>query len=152
MRRKIHKWHFCSVKLNFCLLCFVLWQLSYHLLVDYVTDRSVFFRVAPWASYQIRKIAGAHAPGMPETFSPPPRVNDRDMLHGTCGHARAVMHAGIANPRFPLKAVMGKTFPAFPAQAQTRNFTYLVRGPYDCHSSSQVTLQDISKLGDIKQQ
>ena len=26
----------------------------------------------------------AHARGMPETFSPPPRVNDPDMHHGTC--------------------------------------------------------------------
>ena len=37
-----------------------------------------------WASYQIRKIAGAHAPGKPGTFSPPPRVSDPDMHHGTC--------------------------------------------------------------------
>ena len=35
---------------------------------------------APWASFQIRKIAG-----MPGTFSPPPRVSDTNMLHGTCG-------------------------------------------------------------------
>ena len=38
----------------------------------------------PWASYQIRKIAGAHAPGMPGKFSPPPRVSDPGMHHGTC--------------------------------------------------------------------
>ena len=38
----------------------------------------------PWASCQIRKIAGAHAPGMPGTFSPSPRVSDPDMHHGTC--------------------------------------------------------------------
>ena len=37
-----------------------------------------------WASCQIRKSAGAHAPGMPGTFSPPPRVSDPDMHHGTC--------------------------------------------------------------------
>ena len=36
-----------------------------------------------WASCQIRKIAGAHAPGIPGTFSPSPLVS--------------VMHAGIAN-------------------------------------------------------
>ena len=40
--------------------------------------------LAAWASYQIRKIAGAHAPGMPGTFSPPPRVSDPDIHHGTC--------------------------------------------------------------------
>ena len=30
------------------------------------------------------KLRVAHAPGMPGTFSPPPRVGDPDMLHGTC--------------------------------------------------------------------
>ena len=34
------------------------------------------------------------------------------------GHARAVMPAGIANQRFPLKSVVEKTFPAFPTHAQ----------------------------------
>ena len=38
----------------------------------------------PWAHYQIRKIASAHAPGMPGTFSPPPRVSDPGMHHETC--------------------------------------------------------------------
>ena len=30
------------------------------------------------------KLRVAHAPGMPGTFSPPPRVSDPDMYHGTC--------------------------------------------------------------------
>ena len=30
------------------------------------------------------KLGVAHAPGMPGTFSPPPRVSDPDMHHGTC--------------------------------------------------------------------
>ena len=30
------------------------------------------------------KLRVAHVPGMPETFSPPPRVSDPDMYHGTC--------------------------------------------------------------------
>ena len=38
----------------------------------------------PWASCQIRKIADAHAPGMPGTFSPSPQESDPDMHHGTC--------------------------------------------------------------------
>ena len=46
----------------------------------------------PWASCQIRKIVGAHAPGMPGTFSPPPQVSDAGMRD-----VRAVMHVGIAN-------------------------------------------------------
>ena len=30
------------------------------------------------------KLRVAHAPGMPGTFSPPPRVSDPGMYHGTC--------------------------------------------------------------------
>ena len=37
-----------------------------------------------WVSWQIRKITGAHAPGMPGTFSPPPQVRDPDMHLGKC--------------------------------------------------------------------
>ena len=40
-----------------------------------------------WASCQVRKIAGAHAPKMSGAFSPPSRISDPDMHHGTC-----VMH------------------------------------------------------------
>ena len=56
----------------------------------------------------------AHAPGMPGTFSLSLRVSDLDIHHD----ARAVMHVGIANQRFPLKSVARKTFPTFPAHAQ----------------------------------
>ena len=37
-----------------------------------------------WASCQIRKLQFTHAPGMPGTSSPPPRVSDPNMHHGTC--------------------------------------------------------------------
>ena len=40
--------------------------------------------IQQWASWQIRKIVGVHAPGMPGTFSPSPQVSDPDMHHGTC--------------------------------------------------------------------
>ena len=33
-------------------------------------------------------------------------------------HVRALMHAGIADKKFPFKSVAGKTFPAFLAHAQ----------------------------------
>ena len=55
------------------------------------------------------KLSVAHAPGMPGTFSPPPRISDPEMHD-----ARAGM---IANLRFPLKTVAGKTLPAFQAHA-----------------------------------
>ena len=43
----------------------------------------------------------------------------RGLAIPTCIKARAVMHAGIANQRFPLKSVAGKMFPASPAHVQT---------------------------------
>ena len=69
------------------------------------------------ASCQIRKIAGAHAPSMPTTFSLPPRVRDPDMHHGTC-----VTHVPWCMPGSPTRGFhwsrcRGKTFPAFPAHA-----------------------------------
>ena len=72
----------------------------------------------PWASCQIRKIAGAHAPGMPGTFSQPPRVSNPDMHHGTC-----VTHVPWCMPGSLTRVFLwirrrGKTFPAFPAHAQ----------------------------------
>ena len=44
----------------------------------------ILSHASQWASCQIRKIAVAHAPGMPGTFSLPPRVSDPDLHHGTC--------------------------------------------------------------------
>ena len=37
-----------------------------------------------WSSYQIGRIAVAHVMRIPGTFSPPPRVSDPGMHHGTC--------------------------------------------------------------------
>ena len=62
------------------------------------------------------KLRVAHAPGMPGTFSPPPRVSDLDMHHGTC-----VMHVPWGMPRSPTilcSRWRGEKFLAFPAHAQ----------------------------------
>ena len=37
-----------------------------------------------WPLTRYAKLRVAHAPGIPGTFSPPPRVSDPDMHHGTC--------------------------------------------------------------------
>ena len=79
----------------------------------------------PWASYQIGKLADAHAPGMPGTFFPPPRVGDTDMHHGTCVTHVPWCMPGSLTSSFIWRRRRGKTFPAFP----THDFTYLVRGP-----------------------
>ena len=54
----------------------------------------------------------------PGTFSPPPRVSDPDMHHGTC-----VMHVLLYMPGSLISGFLwsqrrGKTIPAFPAHAQ----------------------------------
>ena len=71
-----------------------------------------------WASCQIHKIAGAHAPGMPGTFSPPPQVSDPDMHHGTCVTHVPWCMPGSLTSSFLWNRRRGKTFPAFPAHAQ----------------------------------
>ena len=69
------------------------------------------------------KLQVAHVPGMPGTFSPPPRVSDPDMYHGT----------------FSFEAGDGKNVPDIPGACTTRNFTYLVRGP--CEPQQPAMLQ-----------
>ena len=74
--------------------------------------------IVPWTSCQIHKIMGCTCAG-----------NTGNVFPATAGYrsrnasrhvrdACAVMHAGIANQRFPLKSVAGKTFPAFLAHVQ----------------------------------
>ena len=75
-------------------------------------------RSFPWASCQIRKFAGAHAPGMPGTFSPSPQVSDPDMHHGTCVTHVPWCMPGSLTSGFLWNRRRGKTFPAFPAHAQ----------------------------------
>ena len=48
----------------------------------FVANTVLLCRCGPLARYI--KLRVAHAPGMPGTFSPPPRVSDPDMHHGTC--------------------------------------------------------------------
>ena len=74
--------------------------------------------VLQWASCQIRKIAGAHAPGMPGTFSPSPRVSNPDMHHDTCVTHVPWCMPGSLTSSFLWNRRWGKTFPAFPAHAQ----------------------------------
>ena len=84
----------------------------------------------PWASCQIRKIAGAHAPGMPETFSPPPRVSDLGMHHGTCvTHVPWCMPWSLTSG-FLWSRRPGGNVPGIPGACATHNFTYLERGPW----------------------
>ena len=83
------------------------------------------------ASCQIRKISGAHAPGMPGTFSPLQRVSDADMHHGTCfTHVLWCMAGSLS---FSFEVGGGENVPGIPGACATCNFTYLVSGPCQDH-------------------
>ena len=71
-----------------------------------------------WTSCQIRKIAGAHVPGMPGTLSPPPRVSDPDRHHSTCVTYMLWCIPESLTNSFLWSRQQGKTFPAFLAHAQ----------------------------------
>ena len=80
------------------------------------------------------KLRVAHAPGMPGTFSLPSTSKETAIERSwhasrhVC-HACAVMHVGIANPRW-----RGKRY-RYSQRMRNRNFTYLVRGPWACMPS-----------------
>ena len=79
----------------------------------------------PWVSYQVSEIADAHAQRMPGTFSPPPWVSDADMHHGTC-----VRYVPWCMPGSLTCGFLWRNVPGIPGACATRNFTYLVRGPW----------------------
>ena len=70
----------------------------------------------PLARYE--KLRVAHAPGMPGTFFPPPRVGDPDMHHGTCvKHVPWCMPGSLTRGLFEIDG--GENAPGIPpAHAQ----------------------------------
>ena len=83
----------------------------------------------PWASYQIRKIAGCACAGNAGNVFPAhrlqgkPVVSDPGMHRGTCG-----THVPWCMPGSLTRGV-GENVPGIPGACVTRNFTYLARGP-----------------------
>ena len=81
----------------------------------------------PFTRYAILRVA--HAPGMPGTFSPPRRLSDPDMHHGTC-----VTHVPWCIPGSLTSGFLWSRWreivPGIPGSCATRNFTYPVRSPW----------------------
>ena len=121
---------FCKqllIKLYYCIPIY-----SYYWTLGFILYRFFLFNRSRWrwtryVSIEYKhhgpltrcvKLRVAHAPGMPGF----PRHCGLAIptWHASrhARHTRAVMHAGIANYRLPLKSVAAKTFPAFPAHAQ----------------------------------
>ena len=80
--------------------------------------------IISYASCQIRKIASAHAPGMPGTFPPPLQVSDPDMHHGTCVTHVPWCMPGSLNSGFLWSRRVGETFPAFQKEYMERHICY----------------------------
>ena len=74
------------------------------------------------------KLRDAHAPGMPGTFSPPPRVSDSDIHHGTRVTYVPWCMTGSLTSVF-LWSQWREKRSRYCVYA-TRNFTYLIRGPW----------------------
>ena len=85
----------------------------------------------PWASCQIRKIAGCACavPGMPGTFSPPSLVSDPDMHLGTCVTHVLWCMLGLLTSGFLWSRWRGKRFRHSRAHAQPAILLYLAIGP-----------------------
>ena len=81
------------------------------------------------------KLRVAHAPWIPGTFSPPPRVNDPDMHHGTCMTHVPWCMPGSLTSGFLLSRCR-ENVPGIPGACATVNCVYLVRGPLETSSHS----------------
>ena len=83
----------------------------------------------PWASYQIRIIAGCACAGNARNVFPrhwlqrKPLVSNPGMHHGTCVTHVPWCMSGL------LSRCGGENVPGIPGACATRNFTYLARGP-----------------------
>ena len=83
----------------------------------------------PWASHQICKIAGCACVWNARNVFPPPRVIDPDMHHGTCvTHVPGCMPGSLTRGFHWSRR--RENVPGIPGICATRNFTYLVRGPW----------------------
>ena len=87
-----------------------------------------WFLHGPFTRYV--KLRGAHAPRMPGTFSPPQRVSDPDMHHGTCVTHVPWCMAGSLTSGFPWSQWRGKRSRHSRRRCNPQ-FYYLVRGPWD---------------------
>ena len=82
------------------------------------------------ARYIIFRVA--HAPGMPGTFSPPSRVSDPYMHHGTCVTHVSWCMSGSLTSGFLWSRWRGKRS-RHPRRISNPQFTCLVRGPWWSH-------------------
>ena len=95
-----------------------------------ISQWTVVGRCLEWDSYRYEKLRVRHAPGMPGMFSRhrfkrKPLVSNPDMHHDTCvTHAPWCMSGSLTRGG-------GENVPAILGACATRNFAYLVWGPWE---------------------
>ena len=93
----------------------------------HVTGEAAVLKNGSLARYV--KLLVAHAPALPGTFSPPPRVSDPDIHHGTCvTHLPQCMLDRWITVSFDVGD--RENVPGIPGASATRKFTYLVRSQW----------------------
>ena len=99
-------------------------------LVPMAKSSFIEYRLIPWTSYQIRKIAGCGWAENAGNFFPATDIKRKwparnpDMRHSTC-----VTHVSWCMPG-SLTRAGGENVPGIPGAIATHNFTYLARGPW----------------------
>ena len=102
---------------------YLTWHLSVYCIISnckkIITHRT-------WCRETVHEV---HAQEMPGTFSPPPQVGDSDMHHGKC-----VTHVSLYTPGPLIIGFLssrgGENVPGISGACATRNFTYLIKGPW----------------------
>ena len=128
MRVKLNEWTLYALKIDMFLLnlkatlspnCQLI-SVNQYVCLSVIQCMNAWGRgMTTWASCQIRKLAGpVRAPGMAGTFSPPPRVSDPYIHHGTCVTRVPWCMPGSLINGFLWSRRRRKTFLAFPAHAQ----------------------------------
>ena len=78
------------------------------------------------------KLRVAHAPGMPGTFSPPPRIGDPDMHHGTCWDRLLAIFLEVDG---------GENVSGILGACAARNIMYLAGGPWWKHILTSCSIE-----------
>ena len=89
-------------------------------------------RYGPLTRYA--KLRVAHAPGMPGTFSPPPRYSDPDMHHGTC-----LTHVPWCMPGLQTSGFLGSRW-----RGKRSRHSRRMRNPQFCASGKRPMLEKVS--------
>ena len=124
-------------------ICRVVWGLQGCIYITGATSWGLFH--GPLARYV--KLRVAYALGMPGTFSPPPRVSDPDMHHGTCVSHVSWCMSGSLTSGF-LWSRWRKNVPSIPGACAIRNSSIWWEAYAEIHMSN-LTSKECNAHSDV---